>query len=387
MTWCTAWRGTPQDCIDHMCRAHTVLASIKTANLTRWFPPWTVSREHWSNVLRSSVSGVATDTLLLSRIGVPLVHRYRVFARAGTHVAFCGTYMARLRTFLNVADTACLRSRNRRRTRSLASQMSPEVPVRGRGREPAHSSQPSTSRRPSPESTSVAAVAPESSTPAVVHLRRYGRRAASVPLDLALPCFAAPGLQTGHRQARWVREYDSPASLATLTSPSLCLNLDTLSSDGSAGPGDVSSHPICISDVSTHSGDRDQELSDDDTPPSVHVDLVSPTLPPAPARVQQFIQNFSPVTAPVTLTAESSAPISPNRVRSDCTPGTVDGGPVFQVSLDTTGFLLRVGDAAVPALPVGSPALSETASAVPLGWGNRWRLTLAGRFRGRMLRP
>ena len=134
MTWCTAWRGTPQDCIHHMCRAHTVPASIKTANLTIWFPPWTVSREHWSNVLRSSVSGVATDTLLLSRIGVPLVHRYRVFARAGTHVAFCGTYMALLRTFLNVADTACLRSRNRRRTRSLASQMSPEVPVRGRSR-------------------------------------------------------------------------------------------------------------------------------------------------------------------------------------------------------------------------------------------------------------
>ena len=182
-----------------------------------------------------------------------------------------------------------------------------------------------------------------------------------------------------------MREYDSPASLATLTSPLLCLNLDTLSSDGSAGPGDVSSYPICISDVSTHSGDRDQELSDDDAPPSVHVDLVSPTSPPAPARVQLFIQNFSPVTAPVTLTAESSAPISPNQ--SDCTPGTVDGGPVFQVSLDTTGFLLRVGDAAVPALPVGSPALSETASAVPLGWGNRCRLTLAGRFRGRMLRP
>ena len=110
---------------------------------------------------------------------------------------------------------------------------------------------------------------------------------------------------------RWVHEYDPPASPAALTSPSLCLNLDTLSSDGSAGPGDVSSHPICISEVSTQSGDRDQELSGDDAPPSVHVDLVRPTSPPAPARVQQFIQTFSPVTAPVTLMAESAAPISP----------------------------------------------------------------------------
>ena len=60
-------------------------------------------------------------TLLFSRIGLPLVHRYRVFARAGTHVAFRGTYRARLRTFLNAADAVCLRSRNRCRARSLAS--------------------------------------------------------------------------------------------------------------------------------------------------------------------------------------------------------------------------------------------------------------------------
>ena len=34
--------------------------------------------------------------------------------------------------------------------------------------------------------------------------------------------------------------------------------------DGSAGPGDVSDHPICISDVFSHSGDPDQVLSEDD---------------------------------------------------------------------------------------------------------------------------
>ena len=88
--------------------------------------------------------------------------------------------------------------------------------------------------------------APESSTPDVVRSRRSGRRAVSVPLDLALPCFAAPDFRAGHLQAWWIREYDSPASPSMLTSPSFCLNLDTLSSDGSAGPGDVSAHPICI---------------------------------------------------------------------------------------------------------------------------------------------
>ena len=33
VAWCTVWRGTPQDCIYHMCRAHTIPASIKVANL------------------------------------------------------------------------------------------------------------------------------------------------------------------------------------------------------------------------------------------------------------------------------------------------------------------------------------------------------------------
>ena len=125
-----------------------------------------------------------------------------------------------------------------------------------------------------------------------------------------------------------MHEYDTPASPVVLSAPSVCLYLDTLSSDGEAGPGDVSSHPISISDESTQSGDRDQELSDAEAPQSVHVDLVTPTSPPPPARVQQFIQACSPATATVTLLAAASTTISPNRVRSDCTPGTGDGGTI-----------------------------------------------------------
>ena len=90
VTWCTVCRGTPQDCIDHKRKAHSIPATVKAANLARWFPPWTVSREQWTIIMRSSVSGVAVDTLLFSRIGVPLFHRYRVFSPPGTHVAFLG---------------------------------------------------------------------------------------------------------------------------------------------------------------------------------------------------------------------------------------------------------------------------------------------------------
>ena len=98
----------PQDCIDHMHKAHTVPATVKAANLARWFPPRTVSREQWTTILRSSVSGVAVDTLLFSRICVPLLHRYRVISRAGTHVAFRATYRARVRAFIEESDVACL---------------------------------------------------------------------------------------------------------------------------------------------------------------------------------------------------------------------------------------------------------------------------------------
>ena len=148
VTWCTVGMGTPQDCIDHMRKAHNISATVKAANLARWFPPWTVSREQWTIIMRSSVSGVAVDTLLFCRIGVPLFHRYRVFSRHGTHVAFRGMYMTRIRTFLEESDAESLRSRHRRRTRAIASRMFQTTPRAACGREPDSSSQPSTSRRP-----------------------------------------------------------------------------------------------------------------------------------------------------------------------------------------------------------------------------------------------
>ena len=117
--------------------------------------------------------------------------------------------------------------------------------------------------------------------------------------------------------------------------------MDTLSSDGSTGPGHVSAHPICISDESSHSDDSDQVLSDDDLPPEIHVDLVSPASPP--------VSQCLPPEAPVVQLADSSAPTSPDRVRLDSTPDTLDVGPVFEASPDTTGFLMRLMDATLQA--------------------------------------
>ena len=50
VTWCTVWKGTAQDCVDHMRRTHDIPPVVKVANLARWFPPCTVTREQWTSM-------------------------------------------------------------------------------------------------------------------------------------------------------------------------------------------------------------------------------------------------------------------------------------------------------------------------------------------------
>ena len=35
VSWCTRWKGTPQDCMDHLRLAHAVPPEVKTTNLGR----------------------------------------------------------------------------------------------------------------------------------------------------------------------------------------------------------------------------------------------------------------------------------------------------------------------------------------------------------------
>ena len=100
---CTVWKGTAQDCIDHMRRIHKIPLSVKAANLAKYFPAWTIPRVEWSETLMPCVSGVAIDTLLFSRVGSPLCHRYRLISRTGSHPAFRGAYPRRLWSFRDAA--------------------------------------------------------------------------------------------------------------------------------------------------------------------------------------------------------------------------------------------------------------------------------------------
>ena len=91
VSWCTQWNGTPQDCIDHLHLAHAVPATVKTANLGKWFPPWMVKRQTLCDALNPHISGVSTDVLLFSQCGAPLIHHYRVFGKGERTSPWVGT--------------------------------------------------------------------------------------------------------------------------------------------------------------------------------------------------------------------------------------------------------------------------------------------------------
>ena len=82
------------------------------------------------------------------------------------------------------------------------------------------------------------------------------------------------------------------------------------------------------------------------------VETVPPATPPESARM-------SPPSPPVTMLEDSavlSVPMSPNRVRSERSQDIRDEGPVFEVSPDSSGFLMRpsgaAGQAPVACFPI-----------------------------------
>ena len=99
VSWCTVWKGTPQDLMDHLRGAHDVPGEIKSS-LEKYLPPWTVTRQVWTDSLTPRHSGISTDVLLFIDIGLSLVHHYRVHKRGLPHIAFRQNYLSQLRALL-----------------------------------------------------------------------------------------------------------------------------------------------------------------------------------------------------------------------------------------------------------------------------------------------
>ena len=81
VTWCTVWKGTHQDLMDHIRGAHNVPGEVKKVSLETLFPPRTVTRQVYTESLTSRHSGISNDVLLFSDTGLSLVHHYRVHKR------------------------------------------------------------------------------------------------------------------------------------------------------------------------------------------------------------------------------------------------------------------------------------------------------------------
>ena len=98
IAWCTTWRGSPQDCLEHLRSGHD--APWKTASIEKYAPPWTVRRELWTDSLRVEHSGISTDMLLFSEVGLSLTQHYRVYKGGLPHAVFRTDYLERLRSLL-----------------------------------------------------------------------------------------------------------------------------------------------------------------------------------------------------------------------------------------------------------------------------------------------
>ena len=63
-------------------------------------PPWTVRRQLWTDSLRIEHSGISTDMLLFSEVGMPLTQHYRVYKGGLPHAVFRTDYLSCLRSLL-----------------------------------------------------------------------------------------------------------------------------------------------------------------------------------------------------------------------------------------------------------------------------------------------
>ena len=338
--WCPVWKGTSQDCIDHMRRAHNSPITMKAGNLARWFLPWTVTREQWHNMSRPSVSGIAIDTFLFSRIGIPLLHRYRVFDRFGSHPAFRTPYMKNIFLFLKESDSEAIRRSHRRRARELAAGMSQPALVTRKVMSTTVRSGPApqgtvvSNRMDKPDDTLL--VRPAAGASGSSGIARYGRsreeETVQALMDLSLPRFTR--LEDGRlpKNKLWPITEQPPSSPASVRddlvtrTPSPCYQLDDLTSVSSTGGTTKTDYRLSLltdSSLSVTPVGSIVSFSDDDLPLDSDGELtredtrrvqtrdVKDDAPPGPNVVPEFIplSAQTPVEEPVCTPTTHDRPV------------------------------------------------------------------------------
>ena len=336
--WCPVWKGTSQDCIDHMRKAHNSPMTMKAGNLSRWFPPWTVTREQWHNFSRPSVSGIAIDTFLFSRIGIPLLHRYRVFDRFGSHPAFRTPYTKNIFKFLMESDSETIRRSHRRRARELAAEMSQPASVERkvmsmtvRSGSVRQGTVVSNRMNKTEDTLFERPTAGKSGSSGITQYDR-SREADTVQalMDLSLPQFTR--LEDGRlpKTKLWPITEQPPSSPASVRddsitrTPSPCFQLDDLTSVSSAGETTKIDYKLSLvtdSSLSVTPVGSIVSFSDDDLPLDFEDELGQEDtrrvetrdrindVPPGPTEARKFI----PISAQATLEEPLCTPVDPDR--------------------------------------------------------------------------
>ena len=101
VSWCTVWKGTPQDCMDHVRGRMMFRGKLNRPALNTFYRRGQFNV--WMDSLKPQHSGISTDILLFSDIHLSLVHHpYRIHKRGFPHVAFQKNYMSQLHVLLAV---------------------------------------------------------------------------------------------------------------------------------------------------------------------------------------------------------------------------------------------------------------------------------------------
>ena len=105
VSWCTVWKGTPQDLMDHILNDHNIPEGIRRVSLEMLFSPWTVTRQLYEESVSAKHSGISNDYCLVSwdchcELGLSLVHHYRIHRSGRPHIMFRRKYLAQLRALL-----------------------------------------------------------------------------------------------------------------------------------------------------------------------------------------------------------------------------------------------------------------------------------------------
>ena len=97
--WCSVWKGTVHECMDHLRIHHNADSSVKIKTLGQYFPPWMLTHAAWNAMLHPGVSSIVTEVMLFHQHGGWLVHRYRLYADPLPHVSLRGWVMKNLSRF------------------------------------------------------------------------------------------------------------------------------------------------------------------------------------------------------------------------------------------------------------------------------------------------